>query len=197
MIIPLSQSYPSRTGVPVLSQVDEDIFRCKYFRHCMACTFCHDSCCSYGVDVDIENVKRLEAHADGLQALVGQPSSSWFHTRFARDDEFPGGKFTRTRVVDGACVFLDRKGRGCLIHRYCLEQGLDYHELKPLVSCLFPLTFGHGVLTIAEEVEDNSLICVNIGESVYRGVRDDLLYYFGDGLVAELDDLENAYTSEK
>ena len=33
-----------------------------------------------------------------------------------------------------------------MIHRFCLEEGLDYHTLKPMVSILFPLTFEHGVL---------------------------------------------------
>jgi hypothetical protein len=192
MLIPLSQTYPSRTGVPVLTHVDEEIFRLKYFRHCLECTFCHDMCCQHGVDVDIENVGRLQAHAEGLQELVGVPSTRWFQNRFARDDEFPGGKYTRARVVDGNCVFLDRQSRGCLIHRYCLEQGIDYHELKPIVSCLFPLTFGGGVLQVAEEVEDGSLVCAGMGEPLYRGAREDLRYYFGDGLIAELDDLEDA-----
>ena len=41
-------------------------------------------------------------------------------------------------MQDGACVFRNAAGRGCTIHAYCLEQGLDYHLLKPMVSVLFP-----------------------------------------------------------
>ena len=73
----------------------------------------------------------------------------------------PGGGSVRTRVVDGACIFRDRRGRGCLVHAYCLERDLDYHTLKPLVDCLFPLTFSEGVLYPAIEVDDGSLICLD------------------------------------
>jgi hypothetical protein len=65
-----------------------------------------------------------------------------------------------------------------------------------MVSCLFPLTFGGGVLMVADEVEDGSLVCANMGEPLYRGAREDLRYYFGDELVAELDDLEDAHARE-
>ena len=47
----------------------------------------------------------------------------------------------RTQVKDGRCVFLNRQARGCKVHSYCLDKGLDYHLLKPLVSILFPVTF--------------------------------------------------------
>jgi len=59
-----------------------------------------------------------------------------------------------------------------------------------MVSCLFPLTFSEGVLQLADEVEDNSLVCLGDGPTCYLGIRDELLYYFGEELVAELDKLE-------
>ncbi len=64
------------------------------------------------------------------------PESAWFTTDIIADPEFPSGAQIRTQAANGACVFLDRKQRGCLIHRYCLEEGLDYHSLKPMVSVL-------------------------------------------------------------
>ena len=90
-------------------------------------------------------------------------------------------------MKDGACVFLDRKQRGCKIHSYCLDNGIDYHQLKPLVSILFPLTFEGGALVASGELEDKSLICVDQGPNVYEGLRGELAYYFGEGFVAELD----------
>ncbi len=63
-----------------------------------------------------------------------------------QDHEFPGGAHVRTSVRDGACIFRNAPARGCAIHAYCLEQGLDYHLLKPMVSVLFPVTFEQGVL---------------------------------------------------
>jgi hypothetical protein len=59
-----------------------------------------------------------------------------------------------------------------------------------MVSCLFPLTFGEGILLPAGEAEDNSLICRGSGLTLYRGIRGELAYYFGDELIVELDELE-------
>ena len=59
-----------------------------------------------------------------------------------------------------------------------------------MISCLFPVTFDNGVLQPSDEVEDNSLICLNRGPGLYQGVRSDLSYYFGEAFVSELDELE-------
>ena len=82
------------------------------------------------------------------------------------------------------------EGRGCMLHKLALVKGLDYHDLKPMVSALFPLTFGEGTLTVADEVSDGTLVCLGAFAAVYRGGRGELLYYFGPDLVAELDALE-------
>jgi hypothetical protein len=161
--------------------------------NCMQCSYCFDSCCQYGVDVDVNNVARLEAYAagpDGIEAYTGVPKERWFTGEWVDDKEFPGGRQTRTRVENGACVFRNRKGRGCMIHSYALERGIDYHELKPMVSALFPLTFDYGLLHQSNEIEDRSLQCYSDGPTLYRGVRDEVAYYFGDALVGELDAFE-------
>jgi hypothetical protein len=186
-VISLSREYPSVFGQPVIRAVDPAIFGYHYFTHCMACGFCKDQCCSYGVDIDVENVARIEALGEDFATHVGVPRSKWFTKQRWTDPEFPGGSQARTRVKDGACVFLDRKQRGCKIHSYCLNNGIDYHQLKPLVSILFPLTFEGGVLVASGELEDKSLVCVDQGPNVYDGLRDELAYYFGEGFVAELD----------
>ena len=130
-----------------------------------------------------------------FKALVGVPESEWFTSTVVKDSEFAGGAHVRTAVVEGTCVFRDRKGRGCLIHGWALAEGLDYHSIKPLVSTLFPLTFEHGVLVPSGEAVDGSLVCAGGGPSLYEGARDELLYYFGAGLVAELDKLAGSSQS--
>jgi len=185
--VSLSKAYPCHMGGPVLSAVDTRIFSLRYFRYCMECSFCHDGCCQHGVDIDLENVARLKSVHGRFRDMVAVPEAEWFTTEVIADAEFPSGANVRTRVRDGSCVFHDPKGRGCLIHRYCLEEGIDYHTLKPMVSTLFPLTFEHGVLVASSEVLDGSLICAGEGPSCYDGARDELRYYFGDALVAELD----------
>ncbi len=190
-MIALSKAYPSLLGAPVLISVDERIFTSRYYQNCMGCSFCHDACCQHGVDIDAATAERLLAAPDKFKKRVGVPASEWFTAEITEDVEFPSGYNRRTATRNGACVFRDPKSRGCLIHAYSLEEGLDYHVLKPMVSVLFPLTFEHGVLMPSTEVLDGSLICAGDGPSCYDGVRGELAYYFGDDLVRELDGMKD------
>ncbi len=191
-IVALAREHASIFSAPVLRSVDTQIFSLRYFMRCMDCSFCADQCCSYGVDIDVDNARALKALDADFKALVGVPDSEWFTQEIFADSEFPSGANLRTRVIDGYCVFHERGGRGCKIHAYCIAQGLDYHRLKPMVSILFPLTFEHGVLVASPEAVDGSLVCSGEGPSLYDGVRSELAYFFGDGLVAELDVLQAA-----
>ena len=65
-------------------------------------------------------------HGRPRESLVARREWNWTTIR-----EFPGGRQTRTSVEDGACVFRSRTGRGCMLHSFALDRGLDYHELKP------------------------------------------------------------------
>lgn len=186
--LPFSRTFVARGGAPALAAVDPRVFTARYFGACMACGFCHDWCCQHGVDVDGITVARILERSAELEPLVRHPASGWFTAEEA-DEDMPGGTVRRTRVVDGACVFLNRAGRGCLLHAFALERGEDYHALKPMVSALFPITFCDGVLTVADEVEDGSLVCGGEGPSVYEAARPELLHYFGEDCVRELDQL--------
>ena len=193
--VPLSKPYPSRYGAPTIATVDPAIFARRYFTHCLECTFCHDACCVYGVDFDWRVQRNLDAHATALEAFTGIPRSRWFSGQPLADETMPGGGSIRTAVESGACVFLNRDSRGCRIHAYALAAGVDYHDLKSIVDCLFPLTWEGEALGLSEEVADSSLICLDQGPTLYRGVREELRYYFGDGLVTELDGLERGVTA--
>ena len=190
MIIELSKPYPSRYGVPVIDRVDTAIFELKYFAHCMSCNFCHDWCCSFGADVDVENRKRLETHAKELEEYTKIPVEQWFDAEDTCEDyEAPGELWFRTNGSSGACVFLNRSTRGCMLHSFSVEKKMDYHELKPFVCAIFPLTFEDGLLVHADEVEDQSLVCGGQGLSLFDGVRNELIYYFGEEMVAELQEI--------
>lgn len=191
-VVRLSRDYVCVQGAPVIHSVDTAIFSLRYFARCMACDFCADQCCSYGVDIDFGNVVRLAALGDDFSRRVPVPRSEWFTDTVVEDPEFPSGRYLRTREKGGRCVFHNPEGRGCVIHGYALEKGIDYHELKPLVSTLFPVTFDYGVLVASSEVHDRSLACAGQGASVYEGARDELTYYFGRDFVAELDALAQA-----
>jgi hypothetical protein len=77
-----------------------------------------------------------------------------------------------------------------LLHSFALEEGIDYHELKPMVASLFPVTFDGGLLHPSNEIHDRSLQCIDDGPTLYQGVRGEIGWYFGNRLLAELDELE-------
>jgi hypothetical protein len=187
MIHDLSHPYVSIFGAPTLARVDDAIFVRQYFTRCLSCTFCADACCQHGVDVDEPTMLRILGRADAIERVIGVPRAEWFSKEQILDAEHPGGKHTRTRVREGYCVFHVRGTRGCALHAHALEVGIDYHHLKPMVSALFPLTFDDGLLHASTEIEDGTLVCGGQGPTLYRGVRAELAYYFGEGLVCELD----------
>jgi hypothetical protein len=147
------------------------------------------------VDVALVERDRILAQADLLEPIVGLPRERWFEAAVMQDDDFPGGTATRTAVVNGGCVFLRRDARGCALHGFALDRGEDYHAIKPMVSALFPVTFGGGALLCSEELADGSLICAGEGPTAYEMARGELEYYFGGALVAELDRLASATSS--
>src|SRR5689334_3839114 len=108
-VVTLNREYAAREGQPIIRAVDTEIFLLRYFMACMACGFCNDQCCSYGVDVDVGNMKRLRALGPAFEKFVGVPSEEWFTETVIADPEFPSGANVRTQVKDGACVFLNRK----------------------------------------------------------------------------------------
>ena len=177
--------------------VDDAIFTSRYFGACMQCGFCADACCQHGVDVSVPERDRILARADEVTARIGVDPSQWFEPGITLDADFPGGAATRTRVVNGRCVFLRRDARGCVLHALALETNGDYHDLKPLVSTLFPVTFGDATLLCSEELGDGTLVCAGDGPTAYDMARAELAYYFGTELVSELDRLAFVTTQHR
>jgi hypothetical protein len=98
-------------------------------------------CCSYGAHfTDRADVARVKAAAKTLQ-----PDQWQFLTAGRRGGilrtEADGTKVTR--LVEGACVFLNRPGfpggPGCALHRAALDRGLEPLDLKPDVCWQLPL----------------------------------------------------------
>jgi hypothetical protein len=186
-LVKLDRVYPSIAGAPAIDTVETDIFRLRYFADCMACTFCRDRCCSYGADIDLDDVERVRTLGPDFAAYVGRPPKDWFDGHVIDDAEFPGGRMMRVRAEDGHCVFLDTKGRGCKIHSYCLKNGLDYHVYKPAVCWLFGVTFEYGHLVASNEIRDASLICYGQGPTLFEAARGELAYFFGADFMAALE----------
>jgi hypothetical protein len=111
-----------------------------------------DGCCSHGAFfTDADDVGRVTAAVADLSdedwqlAPVGR--GAWTEEDTA-DDEPPADGETaerslRTRVVDGACVFLNRPGfpggSGCALHRMALRTGVHPLTTKPDVCWQLPV----------------------------------------------------------
>ena len=163
----------------------------------MACSFCHDACCKYEVGVTIFELStkaKVMQHVGELSMRVAAPVDEWFEDDIVMDSEVPGGQGQWARSDDDtdACVFLNPTGRGCQIHSFALEKSIDYHELKPFNCWLFPLTLVDHTLQMSgnPKLSTQTLPCLGAGESLYRGVREEVLHIFGETAVAEIDALE-------
>ena len=96
-------------------------------------------CCSIGADLgDVDEARMISALAATLHPL-----------RFERyEDAIEGGIFSdgtrlHTRVVDGACIFLNRPGfeggAGCALHLAAVDLGESPTDWKPSVCWQLPI----------------------------------------------------------
>jgi hypothetical protein len=98
-------------------------------------------CCSYGAHfTDDDDVTRVKAAAKTLTDNDWQFAATGRRGGVVRTQ--PDG--TRvSRLVDGACIFLNRPGfpggPGCALHRAALDRGQPPLELKPDVCWQLPL----------------------------------------------------------
>ena len=138
-IFSLSREYIS--GNMAISFVHRDIFWKAYFARCLECNFCHDWCCSFGADIDIQNVDKIQKHKEAILPFVRPPQEKWFDGEYTYYEEYTGNEYTRIKTQGPRCVFISKDQRGCGLHRYAISKQMDYHEIKPLVCILFPLSF--------------------------------------------------------
>jgi len=76
----------------------------------------------------------------------------------------------KTRVVDGACIFLNRPGfpagAGCALHQHAVVKGLPPTSLKPEVCWQLPIRRAYRTV---EQPDETSHLEVSIGEYDRRG----------------------------
>ena len=125
-------------------------YTCIFGRGCQGVltedtTEASQGCCSYGAHMNgTADIKNLKAHAARLSAEQWQ----------FKPAEQPNGKSVKltkknedgvhvTRLVDDACIFLNRPGfpggAGCALHRAALEAGERPLDWKPEVCWQVPL----------------------------------------------------------
>jgi hypothetical protein len=99
-----------------------------------------DGCCTLGAHFADEDDERRVA-----QYVPRLSSKDWQHRAEARANgwiETDDDGDRKTRVVDGACIFLNSPdfpgGGGCALHRWALRKGEKPHKVKPDVCWQLP-----------------------------------------------------------
>jgi len=164
-------------------------------------------CCSHGAHfVDGDDVAALEATFQRLEPRQMQYHRKARKSGFLRDGdpEDDGSPTTVTRVVDDACIFLNRPGFdggvGCALHIAALEAGERPNDWKPQVCWQVPIRLEHstdesGHVTSrvrewkrrdwGEGGDDFAWWCTDAPEAfsgdepLYRSARDDLVGLVG------------------
>jgi hypothetical protein len=96
-------------------------------------------CCSVGAELDGDD------EAMNLAALAAAlpPSRFQFHDTAQTGGIFNSDERRNTRVVDGACIFLNRPGfeggAGCALHLAALDAGESPVDWKPSVCWQLPI----------------------------------------------------------
>jgi hypothetical protein len=96
-------------------------------------------CCSVGAELaDVDEARRISALAATLA-----PARFERHGEAAEHGIFSDATRTHTRVVDGACIFLNRPGfaggAGCALHLAAVEWGEPTIDWKPSVCWQLPI----------------------------------------------------------
>lgn len=96
-------------------------------------------CCSVGAELtDLDEAMNVSALAATVPAHLWQ-----FHDRVDEHDVFSDAGRSNTKVVDGACIFLNRPGfeggAGCALHLAAREFGESPIDWKPSVCWQLPI----------------------------------------------------------
>jgi Fe-S-cluster containining protein len=151
-----------------------------------------EACCQYGADVDLRERDAIMEHAAQIGALLtpGAREAPWFTDEVQDDPDYPSGQHVRTATFEGGCVFLSHDRRGCAIHRSALEAGWDFHQVKPHICRLFPLSYEDDAFCLSDDFVDYDCADRAGAPSVYRVARETIAAVFGPELVAALDATE-------
>jgi hypothetical protein len=154
---------------------DEQVFRCDltWLTSSWTCIFgrgCQgiyaerpdDGCCTLGAHfADEEDEQRVAAHVAKLTDEDWQNRKAGRRRWVETDDD--GAR--KTRVRDGACIFLNRPGfaggAGCALHGYALRNDVHFVQTKPDVCWQLPIRRTYRTV---ERQDDTSYLEVSIGE---------------------------------
>lgn len=163
-------------------------------------------CCSVGAELlDEEEAMTIAALAATIDPNAFQHYVEFVGHGAFSDTPTPAGK-RNTRVVDGACIFLNRPGfeggHGCVLHAEAQRLGESHIDWKPSICWQLPLR----VQRSSEEATvrgwlrqdwgdegDAMAWCCTEGEQAYVGerpvvesLREELVALLGEDLVDEI-----------
>lgn len=125
-----------------------------------------DGCCTHGAYYsDDEDEERVAGFVARLDPAHWQYAAAGRQDGWTVEDELEGEPARKTRVVDGACVFLNRAGftggEGCSLHGLALRAGLHPLETKPDVCWQLPIRRTQEVVT---RPDDTVVTLTTLGE---------------------------------
>ncbi len=98
----------------------------------------NQGCCSVGAEMVDDEAASTQANLAYLDPQIFQ-----FHEAALQDGIFADAAKTNTRIVDGACIFLNRPGfaggAGCALHLAALRDGESPLDWKPSVCWQLPI----------------------------------------------------------
>ena len=164
-------------------------------------------CCSVGADLGDED----EARMIGALAATLTPDQFQHHAEAQSGGIYRDEHRIHTRIVNGACIFLNRPGFaggiGCALHKAALDDGVHPLEWKPSVCWQLPIKVdwapqpdGTEIATVRRwdrgdwnEQGDEMAWCCTEGDRAYVGDRtvleslaDELSEVVGEEVFVEL-----------
>jgi hypothetical protein len=116
-------------------------------------------CCSYGAHFsnrkDRDHIARVaRSLSDDEWQFAASGRKKGIYAKAGKDDD--GKQEWRTRLVEDACIFLNRPGFsggvGCALHLHAMRTGKHHSEVKPEVCWQLPLR------RVDEEQEDGGVV---------------------------------------
>lgn len=153
-------------------------WRCLFGQGCpgIYATRPDDGCCTLGAHfADADDERRVAEAAgrltpDTWQYADAAATGGWAESEDADQVDDGGEPERKTRVVDGACIFLNRVGfaggHGCALHALALREGRSIVQTKPDVCWQLPIRRQYRTV---ERGDDTSYLEVTIGEYVRAG----------------------------
>lgn len=128
-----------------------------------------DGCCTLGAHfTDEDDIARVSSWVEQLTPELWQfHDAEWTQPASDNtgDDEPVDDTVLQTRIVDGACIFLNRPGfpagAGCALHHLAIAQDVSHVKTKPDVCWQLPIARSYREV---ERRDETTYLEVTIGE---------------------------------